>query len=136
MGELPYMSQVPTGYSKESEDWSSSGALLQRVNFALEMAGGEMRGVRIPADVRQAAGDRPAAGDRAGAAGGIEAGDGDPGFIAEAVVGWIYPGMKAEEAEALARAIAVELAPEDDSPQAMWTTALGLALGAPAFQQR
>ncbi len=47
MGELPYTAQPPTGFPDEGEDWSSSGSLLQRVNFALALAAGGIRGVRV-----------------------------------------------------------------------------------------
>jgi uncharacterized protein (DUF1800 family) len=49
MGELPYLAQPPTGYPDEAEDWSSSGALLQRMNFAIALGMGQIRGVRVPA---------------------------------------------------------------------------------------
>ena len=48
MGELPYMAQPPTGYPDENADWSSSGALLQRVNFAIGLAANGIRGARVP----------------------------------------------------------------------------------------
>ncbi|MDH3733912.1 MAG: DUF1800 domain-containing protein [Gemmatimonadota bacterium] len=48
MGELPYAAQPPTGYPDEGEDWSNSGSLLQRVNFAIALAAGQIRGVRVP----------------------------------------------------------------------------------------
>jgi uncharacterized protein (DUF1800 family) len=40
-----YGAQPPTGYSDRAEAWVNSGALLNRMNFALALAGGRMRGL-------------------------------------------------------------------------------------------
>ncbi len=48
MGELPFLAQAPTGYPDENEDWGSSGALLQRVNFAIGLAANGIQGARVP----------------------------------------------------------------------------------------
>lgn len=46
MGHLPYDAAAPTGYPAASEDWVNSGAMLARMNFALEFAAGRIDGVR------------------------------------------------------------------------------------------
>src|SRR5262249_55558646 len=46
IGELLYQCQPPTGYSDESEAWVNTGALLNRLNFSLALAGNKMRGAR------------------------------------------------------------------------------------------
>jgi uncharacterized protein (DUF1800 family) len=38
MQHLPYAEPAPTGYSTMADDWMSAGALLQRINFALDFA--------------------------------------------------------------------------------------------------
>lgn len=38
MGELPYGYQAPTGYGDTAEDWVNTGALLERMNFAVALA--------------------------------------------------------------------------------------------------
>jgi len=48
LGMPLYLCQPPTGYDETSEAWVSSGALVNRMNFALELAGNKMRGVRLP----------------------------------------------------------------------------------------
>jgi len=53
MGMPLYGAQPPTGYSMKSETWVSSAALLNRMNFALALTGGKVRGVKI--DARQLA---------------------------------------------------------------------------------
>jgi uncharacterized protein (DUF1800 family) len=43
LGMPLYMCQPPTGYSDRAETWVNTGALLNRMNFALQMVGGRMR---------------------------------------------------------------------------------------------
>jgi uncharacterized protein (DUF1800 family) len=47
MGMPLYGAQPPTGYSMKADAWVSSSALLGRMNFALRLASGKMRGVKI-----------------------------------------------------------------------------------------
>jgi uncharacterized protein (DUF1800 family) len=47
MGEPLFQCQPPTGYSDKSETWVNSGALLNRLNFALAFAGDHMGGAEI-----------------------------------------------------------------------------------------
>ncbi|HUO10448.1 MAG TPA: DUF1800 domain-containing protein, partial [Phycisphaerae bacterium] len=47
MGMPLYAAQPPTGYSMKSDAWVSSAALLNRMNFALALTGGKVRGVKI-----------------------------------------------------------------------------------------
>ena len=49
MGMPLYGAQPPTGYSMMAESWVSSAALLNRMNFALALASGKVRGVRVDA---------------------------------------------------------------------------------------
>jgi uncharacterized protein (DUF1800 family) len=45
LGEPLYRCQPPTGYSDKSEAWVNTGALLNRMNFAMQLVSGKMRGV-------------------------------------------------------------------------------------------
>jgi uncharacterized protein (DUF1800 family) len=54
LGMPLYMCQPPTGYSDKAEAWVNTGALLNRMNFAVALASGRMRGVR-PAPLPQPA---------------------------------------------------------------------------------
>lgn len=45
-GHLPYYQTAPTGYPTASEDWTNSGAMLNRMNFGLALASGSLPGVR------------------------------------------------------------------------------------------
>ncbi len=49
MGMLPYGMMPPTGYSMKADTWVNSSALLTRMNFALGLASGKMRGVTVDA---------------------------------------------------------------------------------------
>jgi uncharacterized protein (DUF1800 family) len=49
MGMPLYGAQPPTGYSMKGDTWVSSSALLNRMNFALGLTGGKVRGVRVDA---------------------------------------------------------------------------------------
>ena len=62
LGMPIYGAQPPTGYSDKAEAWVNSGALLNRMNFAVALTSGQMRALRggsvpyrtaTPDDVRQ-----------------------------------------------------------------------------------
>ncbi len=57
MGMPLYGAQPPTGYSMKAETWVSSSALLNRMNFALALTSGKIKGVK--ADAAQLAGSNP-----------------------------------------------------------------------------
>ncbi|MFQ5689738.1 MAG: DUF1800 domain-containing protein [Gemmatimonadota bacterium] len=106
LGQLPYLSPVPTGYPRESRDWSGGGALLQRMNFGLVLAAGRLDHVKVPVP---------------------EQARGQPERWVPELVRSILPGMPTR---ALEEAILADLpAPEP------WRRALGLALGSPEFQR-
>jgi uncharacterized protein (DUF1800 family) len=46
IGEPLYQCQPPTGYADKAEAWVSTGALLNRLNFSLALAGNKIRGSR------------------------------------------------------------------------------------------
>ncbi len=48
LGMPLYFCQPPTGYEEKADTWVSSGALVARMNFALELGGGRMRGITVP----------------------------------------------------------------------------------------
>jgi len=49
MGMPLYGAQPPTGYSMKADTWVSSSALLNRMNFALALTAGKVRGVKVDA---------------------------------------------------------------------------------------
>jgi hypothetical protein len=40
--------QPPTGYHDTADAWVSSGSLVSRINFALDLSNNRLRGVRLP----------------------------------------------------------------------------------------
>lgn len=109
MGELPYMSLEPTGYPAASEDWTSSGGVIQRVNFAIELAEGGIAGVRLP--------------DRGPL-------DGGGSWDAQGILSAVLPGGNSP---ALTATIEAEI---EGRPDGAGLRALSLALGSPEFQHR
>ena len=57
MGMPLYGAQPPTGYSMKAETWVSSSALLNRMNFALNLTAGKVHGVTV--DSVRFVGDTP-----------------------------------------------------------------------------
>jgi uncharacterized protein (DUF1800 family) len=56
MGMQLYGAQPPTGYSMKATTWVNSSALLGRMNFALALTAGRMRGVQVDATTLNLAG--------------------------------------------------------------------------------
>jgi len=112
LGEMPYGYSFPTGYPAASADWVNSGAMLNRMNFALALAAGRLDHVRVdPASL---------AGDAA-----------DP---VHALAVAILPGHDTRRLEA---AVREDLARQPDlDPHARVVRAAGLILGSPDFQAR
>jgi uncharacterized protein (DUF1800 family) len=49
LGEPLYRKTEPTGYSNSSREWLNSAGLLARMNFALQLAGNKVPGVKVEA---------------------------------------------------------------------------------------
>ncbi len=56
LGEVPYGYQAPTGYQDMAEDWVNTGALLERLNFAVAIASNRILGTKV--DLKGYAGDK------------------------------------------------------------------------------
>jgi uncharacterized protein (DUF1800 family) len=63
MGQPLYRYQAPTGYPDRAEHWVNTGALLERLNFALALSANRVRGAQV--EVNRMAGE--ARGDMKGA---------------------------------------------------------------------
>lgn len=59
MGMPLYGMQPPTGYSMKAETWVNSSALLGRMNFALALTAGKLKGVQVASDRVLAAASPP-----------------------------------------------------------------------------
>lgn len=113
LGQVPYGELAPTGNPAASDEWVNSGAMLNRMNFALALAAGRLDGVRVDgAPVRPDGGADPVP------------------VLAAALL----PGQDTRALQATVRA---ELAKQPDaSPRARAVRAAGLILGSPDFQRR
>lgn len=47
LGEVPYGYRAPTGYPDMAEDWVNTGALLERLNFAVAIASNRIPGTHV-----------------------------------------------------------------------------------------
>lgn len=47
LGEVPYGYQAPTGYPDTAEDWVNTGALLERLNFAVAVSSNRIPGTHV-----------------------------------------------------------------------------------------
>ncbi len=56
LGMPLYGAQPPTGYSMKADAWVSSSALLGRMNFAIRLAAGRIKGVQVASPVVQSSG--------------------------------------------------------------------------------
>jgi uncharacterized protein (DUF1800 family) len=127
MGMPLYGAQPPTGYSMKADTWVSSSSLLTRMNFALALTGGKVRGVKCDA-VRLAGG--PPAPDMAVALSTIETtllGSDVSKQTHDSIVAQLAtpPGNGTSQASGNAKS-----KPPDAS------TIAGLILGSPEFQRK
>ena len=118
MGMPLYGAQPPTGYSMKAETWVSSSALLNRMNFALGLTGGKIRGAKV--DAAQLAGSAPGPLDPALALSTLEA-----KLLAADVSKQTHDSIMAQ----------MEAAAKPGRPPDANTIA-GLLLGSPEFQRR
>jgi uncharacterized protein (DUF1800 family) len=117
MGHLPYNEPAPTGFPASSEDWVNSGAMLARMNFGLELAGGQVGAMRP--DLQALV---PGVDQRNGAE------------MVNAVLAALLPGT---DTNALGQAILADLEKNGAAqPRQRTARAMGLALGSPEFQRR
>lgn len=106
MGMPLYLQLAPTGYKDTAEEWISTSSLLERMNFALDLAGGGIRGVRLDAP-------RP----------------GEPAASLDTVAARLLPGGLSENSKKTLEA-------EASRPGSEPTRVVGLVLGSPEFQRR
>lgn len=114
--EAPYLASAPTGYPEASAPWASGGAMLQRMNLALDLAAGEIEGVDLDlASLYPANGAEPG-----GAA--------DP---LAAAVERLLPGV---DHTRLQEVVVADLEAEPRGAREAAARAVGLILGSPEFQ--
>jgi Protein of unknown function (DUF1800) len=118
-----YQCQPPTGYSDKAETWVNSGALLNRLNFSLALAGNKVRGAR--SDVAALLGSDN---------------DNDPkktlDRAVEVFLGEAGPGTVDTLQKQLENPQVVQAKLDDPVKQVDLGVVTGLVLGAPEFQRR
>jgi len=119
MGMPLYGAQPPTGYSMKAETWVSSSALLNRMNFALALTSGRVRGVKV--DAVQLAGGPPAPSDPSLALAALEA-----KLLAADISKQTHDSIVAQTQG--------NSGPKPKPPDA--SMLVGLLLGSPEFQRR
>ena len=119
-----YGMQPPTGYSMKAEAWVNSSALVNRMNFALALGNGKLRGVQP--DTLILLGPQPPA--DAGAALALLEGD--------LLNGDVSPQTHAVIQKQLADPQVTGRRLDDATRPANYGTIAGLILGSPEFQKR
>ncbi len=124
IGEPLYQCQPPTGYSDKAESWVNTGALLNRLNFSLALAGNKIRGSR--SDVTAFLGSDSSS---------------DPRAVLDRAVALLLGGQIAPTTiETLQKQIenpqVVKAKLDDPVKQVDLAVVTGLVLGAPEFQRR
>jgi len=124
IGEPLYQCQPPTGYADKADTWVNTGALLNRLNFSLALAGNKVRGSR--SDVAALVGsdaqsDAKTILDRA---------------VAVFLGGQAAPGTVDTLQKQLENPQVVQAKLDDPVKQVDLGVVTGLVLGAPEFQRR
>jgi len=131
MGMPLYGAQPPTGYSMKADTWVSSSALLGRMNFALGMTSGKVRGVKV--DAVQLAGGPPLSADPNTALAALEekllVGD-----VSKQTHDSIIAQIEAKDGASDSQDKKASPSNPTGAPDA--STIAGLLLGSPEFQKR
>ncbi|MGH7568605.1 MAG: DUF1800 domain-containing protein [Gemmatimonadales bacterium] len=113
LGQPLYLQAVPTGYPETQAEWVNSGALLNRMNFAVALAAGRLPGVVLDLEPVVPRATQPAQ-------------------LVDLVNDRILGGAMSERTKAVLRQ---QLADITD-PTAARAFAVGLAIGGPDFQRQ
>jgi uncharacterized protein (DUF1800 family) len=124
IGEPLYQCQPPTGYSDKSDAWVNTGALLNRLNFSLALAGNKVRGSR--SDVTAVLGAESAADPKSALDRAVLVFLG--GQVAEGTVDTLQKQLDSPQV--------LNAKLDDPVKQVDLGVVTGLVLGAPEFQRR
>jgi uncharacterized protein (DUF1800 family) len=133
MGMPLYGAQPPTGYSMKAETWVSSSALLNRMNFALALTSGKIKGVK--ADAAQLAGNNPQTPDAALTLSTLETSL-LPGGVSQQTHDSIAAQIEATGKNGTQPKPDNKRKPADPGRSPDVSTIAGLLLGSPDFQRR
>ncbi|HXN98786.1 MAG TPA: DUF1800 domain-containing protein [Candidatus Acidoferrales bacterium] len=124
MGEPLFLCQPPNGYSDKAETWVNTGALLNRLNFALSLAGDKVAGATV--DLKSMLGDAALRDPNAALSQSIDAFLGDQ--IAEQTRATLSARLNDPQI--------LQASLDDPVKQVNQGLIAGLVLGAPEFQRR
>jgi uncharacterized protein (DUF1800 family) len=124
IGEPLYQCQPPTGYSDKADTWVNTGALLNRLNYSLALAGNKMRGART--DVTSLLGVEPSADPKAALDRAVQV------FLG----GQAGPTTVETLEKQLDNPQVLQAKLDDARKQVNLGVVAGLVLGAPEFQRR
>ena len=124
IGEPLYQCQPPTGYADKADAWVNTGALLNRLNFSLALAGNKMRGART--DVASLLGVDSSAEPKTALDRAVQVFLG--GQAAKATVGTLQKQLDSPQV--------LQAKLDDPRKQVDLGVVAGLVLGAPEFQRR
>jgi uncharacterized protein (DUF1800 family) len=124
MGEPLFLCQPPTGYSDKAETWVNTGALLNRLNFALSFAGDKVSGATV--DLKSMLGEAAARDPNEALSQAISAFLGDQ--IAEQTRATLTARLNDPQI--------LQASLDDPIKQVNQGLIAGLVLGAPEFQRR
>jgi uncharacterized protein (DUF1800 family) len=124
MGEPLYQCQPPTGYSDKAETWVNTGALLNRLNFAMQFASDRMGGALV--NLHEMFGPEAATDPRAALARALEV------FLD----GQVAAGTRQTLEARLDDPQVLQARLDDPVKQVNEGLLAGLVLGAPEFQRR
>jgi uncharacterized protein (DUF1800 family) len=123
IGQPLYQCQPPTGYSDKAETWVNTGALLNRLNFSLALAGNKVRGSR--SDVNALLGSDSSEDPQQALGRAVQV------FLVQAA-----PGTVDTLEKQLENPQVVQAKLDDPVKQVDLGVVTGLVLGAPEFQRR
>src|ERR1700677_11381 len=124
MGEPLFLCQPPNGYSDKAETWVNTGALLNRLNFALSFAGDKVAGATV--DLKSMLGDAAVRDPNAALSQAIDA------FLADQIAEQTRATLTAR----LNDPQILQASLDDPVKQVNEGLIAGLVLGAPEFQRR
>ena len=137
IGEPLFQCQPPTGYSDKAETWVNTGALLNRLNFSLALAGNKMRGSRT--DVAALLGAQSQVDGKAALLGAQASADGKAA-LERAVQVFLGGQASSTTVDTLEKQLdnpqVLQARLDDPVKQVDLGVVAGLVLGAPEFQRR
>jgi uncharacterized protein (DUF1800 family) len=121
LGQPIYGHQAPNGYPETGESWMNSGAILNRINFGMALAGNRIPGVRL-GRMQEVESLRAAPRDQQ----------------VDAIVTMILGGSVSPETRAVLMSGENPLARRDSESVSLsgFAQVVGLAIGSPEFQRR